>query len=90
MAGNENFPEVPHRKWKTKKIGQWGKVDEHITIKEGMALVLAVRRLTRASKNRAKKHLFLADNLALALAVNKGHCHNVAMLRITQQIAALA
>ena len=95
VVDNEIFPEVPveilHPKlWKTKKFGRWGNTSEHITIKEGRALVLAVRRLCRASKNRGKRHLFLVDNLGLVLAINKGRAHNVALLRITQQVSALA
>ena len=91
---DKNFPEVPRtvlhpQFWKTKKMGKWGNTAEHITIKEGRALVIAVRRLTRASKNRGKRHLFLCDNLGLVLAVNKGRAHNVAILRITQQISSL-
>ena len=95
IIDNSDFPEVPlhilnPRLWRTKKMGKWGNSREHITLKEGRALVLAVRRLTRASKNRGKKHLFFVDNLALALAINKGRAHNFSLLRIAQQVSALA
>lgn len=92
---NESFPEVPSglmnpHLWRTKKMGKWSNKAEHITLKEGRALVIAVRRIARASKNRGKRHLFLVDNLALALAINKGRAHSYALLRIAQQIASIA
>jgi len=91
---NDDFPEIPKqfmdpKSWKTCLMGKWGRQDEHITLKEGRSLVLALRRLCRSSHNRQKRHLILVDNLSLAFCANKGRAHNFSMLRITQQLAAL-
>ena len=92
---DDTFPEVSHHflhpsKWETKLMGKWNNTREHITVKEGRALVLAFRRLTRSSNSRGKRHLFLCDNLSLAFAVNKGRAHTYDMLRIVQQLCALS
>ena len=71
-------------------MGKWRHTSEHITIKEGRALVLCLRRLCRCSHARHKRHLILVDNLALAMAASKGRARNFAMLRIMQQIGALS
>ena len=89
-----NFPEVPHKimspsSWKTVKFGKWKNTNESITIKEGRALVLAVRRLCRSSGSRHKRHLFFVDNLSLAFSVGKGRASNYSLLRINQQLSAL-
>ena len=73
---NEVFPEVPlelmiPEKWKTVSMGKWKHGHEHITLKEGRSLVLAVRRMTRASQQRGLKHVVLLDNLSLRFAVGK-------------------
>lgn len=91
---NEAFPEVPGEllnpeRWKTVSMGKWKHSQEHITLKEGRALVLAVRRMTRASQQRGLKHVVLLDNLSLCFAVGKGRCHNFQLLRIVQQLSAL-
>ena len=90
-----NFPEVPldvmkADKWKTVLMGRWRDTTEHITIKEGRALVIAARRLTRNSRSRGKRHLFFVDNLALAMSSCKGRASNYSMLRIMQQLGALS
>lgn len=92
---DEDFPEVPLKhlvpsQWNTTLMGRWRDTSEHITLKEGRALVLAVRRLTRSQNSRRKKHLFLVDNMGLALAVCKGRASNYGMLRIMQQLSALS
>lgn len=92
---NLNFPEVSQdvldpKQWATAKMGRWQNTSEHITLKEGRALVIAVRRLSRARRHRGKRHVVLVDNLALAFAVCKGRSNNFAMLRILQQLGALA
>eukprot|EP00435_Cladocopium_sp_Y103_P046584 s342_g13.t1 len=74
---NPLFEEVPcemldPNRWSTKKMGKWEYTGEHITLKEGRALVLCARRLARSSKYRGKRHVVLVDNLGLALAVSKG------------------
>lgn len=69
-------------------MGKW-KSEDSITLKEGRALVICVRRLLRSSKNRFKRHVVLVDNLALALAVSKGRAKNFKLPRVTQQLAAL-
>ena len=67
----------------------WRHTSEHITIKEGRALVLALRRLARSSKHRSRNHAFLLDNLALCFAVHKGRAHAYDMLRIMQQVGSI-
>ena len=66
--------------------GGWRHKREHITLKEGRALTLAVRRIARSSCNHSRKHLMLVDNLALAFAAGKGRSANHAMLRVTQKL----
>ena len=92
---NNDFPEVPHNiiqpdEWSTVCMGKWKHVDEAITIKEGRALVLALRRLARAQWSRGHKHLILLDNLALTFSVAKGRASNHTLLRINQKISALS
>ena len=94
-VSNELFPEVPFslmepEAWHTVLMGRWRVASEHITLKEGRALVLAARRLARNSNNRRKKHLVIVDNMALAFAVTKGRATNFALLRIIQQLSALS
>ena len=90
---NSCFPEVPPKllnpsSWRTVLMGKW-KGEESITIKEGRALVLCLRRLARSSHSRGKKHVILVDNLALSMAISKGRAKSFPLLRITQQVAAL-
>lgn len=92
---NPLFEEVPcemldPNRWSTKKMGKWEYTGEHITLKEGRALVLCARRLARSSKYRGKRHVVLVDNLGLALAVSKGRACNYKLLRIIQQLSALS
>ena len=94
-TANESFPEIPAgimnpSLWRTVSMGKWEHTREHITLKEGRALVLAVRRLTRAKHQRGLKHVVILDNLALCFSVGKGRCHNFALLRVLQQLAALS
>lgn len=91
---NEDFPEVDCQLlrpslWKTVLMGKW-RSHEHITLKEGRALIICLRRLSRSSHSRNKKHVILVDNFSLALAVSKGRAKNFRLLRITQQVAALS
>ncbi|CAE7218022.1 unnamed protein product, partial [Symbiodinium necroappetens] len=74
---NDGFPEVPAKLmhatcWRTVKMGRWGDTSEHITLKEARALCIAVRRLSRTTRNRSKRHLVIVDSLALAFSVTKG------------------
>ena len=92
---NNDFPEVPHNilqpdEWSTACMGKWKHIDEAITIKEGRALVLALRRLARAQWSRGHKHLILLDNLALTFSAAKGRASNHTLLRINQKISALS
>lgn len=94
-AYNEYFPEVPTdwtdaEHWSTQMMGRWHDTSSHITEKEGHALVLAVRHLSRASSNRGKKHLVLVDNFSLSMAMCKGRACSFGLLRTTQKIAALS
>ena len=91
---NSDFPEVSkdllnEEKWHTVKMGKWADRSDSITIKEGRALVIALRRLARSSVRRNKNHVILLDNLALSFAVTKGRAHNYSMLRILQQVGSL-
>eukprot|EP00973_Karenia_brevis_P062861 8740552-Karenia_brevis.AAC.1 len=45
---------------------------ENILRTEGRALEWSIRHKLRSSKNFGKRHVFLVDNLSLALAANKG------------------
>ena len=90
---NEDFPEVPldvvdSSHWRTVLMGKWQQ-KEAITVKEGRALVLCLRRLCRSSRSRGLKHVILVDSFSLALAVHKGRARSFDILRITQQVAAL-
>ena len=94
MGTNENFPEIPFEvthpsHWKTVLMGKW-RQDGAITAKEGRALALAVRRLSRSSESRGHKHLFLVDSFSLALSIHKGRAKSFDLLRVNQQIAALS
>ena len=94
-AYNDFFPEVSEHitqpeHWQTKLMGKWGNRSEHITLKEGRALVLALKRMTRTSSTRNQRHLVLVDNLGLCLAVCKGRASNFHFLRIMQQVSALS
>lgn len=94
-AYNEYFPEVPTewteaKHWSTQMMGRWQNTSSHITEKEGHALVLAVRHLSRASANRGKKHLVLVDSFSLSMAMGKGRACSFGLLRTTQKIAALS
>ena len=95
IVENDDFPEVPSSimagdRWKTVLMGKWDNTSEHITIKEGRALVLCLKRLCRSVGNRDKRHLILVDNLGLALCISKGRAKNFGMLRIAQQVSALS
>ncbi len=95
LVENSSFPEIPPKHvlpedWTTVLMGKWQHTKEHITIKEGRALVLCLRRLCRCSHSRHKRHLILVDNLALAMAVSKGRAKKFSMLRIMQQVGALS
>ena len=69
--------------------GQWKFKDEHITLKEGRCLTLAVRRMSRSPEHRGKTHLIFVDNLARAFSLGKGRSCNHGMLRLNQKIGAL-
>ena len=92
---NDEFVEVPFalmqpERWHTDKIGMWKNASEHISLKEGRCFILALRRLSRDSKQRGKRLLVLVDNLALGMALSKGRAHDFHMLRICQQAAAIS
>ena len=91
---NEDFPEVPldvvdSSHWRTVLMGKW-RQKEAITVNEGRALLLCLRRLCRSSRSRGLKHVVLVDSFSLALAVHKGRARSFDILRITQQVAALS
>ena len=91
---NNYFPEVSAdvtepQHWRTKMMGKWGNSSEHITQKEGRALVLAIKRLCRGSGNRGFRHLILVDSFALCMAMCKGRASNFKLLRVMQQVSAL-
>lgn len=95
FVANDDFPEIPDKRmdpsfWSTVKMGKWGNTKEHITLKEGRALLIAVRRLSRSSSNRCKRHLILLDNLALVFSVAKGRSHSYELLRILQKIGSIS
>jgi hypothetical protein len=71
-------------------LGRWRDTSEHITLKEGRALVLALKWLARNQSSPNKKHLILVDNMALAMTSCKGRATNYGMLRIMQQAAAIS
>ena len=94
-VANVGFPEIPDHfmqplDWSTAKLGKWNFTSEHITLKEGRALLLAVRRLSRNSRCRGKRHLFLVDSMALCFAAAKGRAHSFDLLRILQRVSALS
>jgi hypothetical protein len=94
-TNNEFFPEIPHQllepsEWSTVSMGKWKFTKEHITLKEARSLLLAARRLSRAQRNRNKRHLVLLDNLALCFAVAKGRSSKFAILRVLQQLGAIS
>ena len=90
----EDFPDVDFdtldpSTWHTVKCGLWRDSSEHITLKEGRAFILALRRLSRSSQTRGRKVVMLVDNLGLALALSKGRAYNYQLLRVCQQSAAI-
>ena len=91
---DDDFPEIPDSlmepsEWRTVKMGKWEHTKEHITLKEARALLIAVRRFSRSSSQRNKRHLCLLDNLALCFAVAKGRAHSFDLLRVLQRISAI-
>ena len=95
FSRNDSFEEIPHdildpHDWDVALNGKWKHTHEHITLKEARCLCLAVRRLSRTSRHRSKRHLILVDNLALAFSMGKGRSSNHGMLRVAQKIGALA
>ena len=92
---DESSEEVPYGimdpgAWQTAKIGLWIDTSEHITLKEGRAFVLSLRRLSRDKNQRGRRCCMLVDNLALAMCISKGRAHNYHMLRVCQQYSAIA
>ena len=92
---NPVFPEIPDQLlqpdlWRTVKMGKWEHTGEHITLKEGRSLLLAVRRLSRCSRHRRKRHLFLVDNISLCFSVAKGRSHSFDMHRVLQKVSAIS
>lgn len=90
----EDFPDVDFdtldpSTWHTVKCGLWRDSSEHITLKEGRAFILALRRLSRSSQTRGRTVVMLVDNLGLALALSKGRAYNYQLLRVCQQSAAI-
>ena len=88
---NNFFPEVPFgvtdaQHWKTKLMGMWSDTSDHITVKEGRSLVLAIKRLCRSSSSRGLRHLILVDSFSLS---SKGRASSFKLLRCLQQISAL-
>ena len=86
---DENFPEIDRgvlhpSRWRTVRLGKWKDLHEPITVKEGRALVLALRRLARSSRARNKRHLVFVDSLTLAFCVCKGRSSSYKLLRICQ------
>ena len=74
-ATNDLFPEVPHAgmeptAWHTVLMGPWSALNEHITLKEGRALVLSVRRMARA---RATNFVMLRITQQLSALSLLGH-----------------
>ncbi len=93
-VADDDFPEIPDilmepSEWRTVKMGKWEHTREHITLKEARALLIAVRRFSRSSSQREKRHLCLLDNLALCFAVAKGRAHSFDLLRVLQRISAI-
>eukprot|EP00438_Fugacium_kawagutii_P017034 Skav221329 [mRNA] locus=scaffold1437:52275:55350:- [translate_table: standard] len=92
---NDDFPEIPDeltkpQLWRTVKMGKWQHTHERITLKEGRAFLIALRRLSRSREHRRKRHLFLVDNLSLCFAIAKGRSHSFELLRVLQKAAALS
>lgn len=91
---DDSFPEVQSdvlspEEWMTVGMGKWRDNTEHITLKEARAVLLAVRRLSRASRHRHRRHLLLVDNMALCFSLGKGRSSNFAILRVLQQIGSV-
>eukprot|EP00438_Fugacium_kawagutii_P008128 Skav234369 [mRNA] locus=scaffold2071:40230:43653:+ [translate_table: standard] len=89
---DDDFPEVPvdvvrPSDWSTVLMGKW-RSGEHITLKEGRAVVLCLRRMVRSSRHRNKRRVILVDNLGLALCISKGRATDFKMLRGSPKKAA--
>eukprot|EP00959_Pyramimonas_sp_CCMP1952_P319333 6682196-Pyramimonas_sp.AAC.1 len=67
--------------WDVVLYGTWKFLGEHITIKEGRTVILALRRLSRAHRNSGKRHLLLVDNMGLCFALSKGRACSCDLLR---------
>ena len=88
-----DFPEVPRqllRKdcWDVKLHGRWQHPDG-ILVLEAHALLKSLSRIAHTRRGQNVRQLFLVDNMAVALAFDRGRSRNFSMLRIIRKFGAL-
>ena len=75
--------------WKVVHSAAHG-LKEHINITEGRALLHAIHHRIRSGASLGKRLLFLVDNMALCLAVNKGRSSKASLKGILREIASIS
>ena len=89
-----DFPEVDPKllepdRWRTLFSGPFH-YDEPITIKEGRAVLLKVRRDARTRLGHNRRRLYLLDNMGLVLALDRCRAKSFALLNIVRQWCSLS
>ena len=90
---DSNFPEVPRhvlRKdcWDVKLHGRWRHSDGILTL-ESHALLKSLSRIAHTRWGQHVRQLLLVDNMAVALAFDRGRPRNYTILRIIRKFGAL-
>ena len=93
FEADPRFPEIGRSIW----AEEWRSVlstrcrwREHITLLEGRAFLLGLRRSTRSSAQHGRRHVRIVDNFGLALSLSRFRARDFAMLRVSQSVAALS
>jgi hypothetical protein len=90
---HNGFREVPMKQpdvvWATKALGKW-KRKEDISVTETRAAVLALRRTVRSRESWHSRHLYLVDNMGVALALERCRSKVFPLLNVVRQWCALS
>lgn len=89
---NVHFPEVPlsvtaESEWRLVQARRYSRV-EPIHMLEGRAVLFGLRRRMRQACHHGQRHVFLSDNLALCLALEKGRAADPRLLRLCRSWGA--
>eukprot|EP00438_Fugacium_kawagutii_P016242 Skav225368 [mRNA] locus=scaffold476:95907:101244:- [translate_table: standard] len=66
----------------------WDHTDEHINVKEGRVVLMAIRRLCRTSSNLGTRCLILSDSMVSILAFSKGRSSSNGINKLCRRAAA--